>query len=150
MFNVYVPAEGSALGIDPGSAIVGSPSSEWFDYESDRDDEMLVIDYEGRRYNQANMVTFADKCVHAAGRHKDHYPTVARLTVPADRVIRVATFHEQIERVEIDGQGDEPEGNCLVKLARWIGLVEERDGLADFINSDQLHRELRGTSIRAR
>lgn len=155
MFDVYIPIEGSRLraSIDPKSAIVGSPANAWLErgapaelgggepIEDDPSDPQLVIDFEGARYGQVNMVTFADRCLHAAGRHKEHYPTVARRIVPRTELERVGTYIYDMERVEIE------DGLTLVHLARWLGLTSEGDTIE--IDTDQLHAELRGTSPRA-
>lgn len=95
--TVYVPSP-LALGaksIDPRSAIVGSPSAEWFHGtagEGGHDDGRVVVDFEGRRFNQANIITFADKCLHAAGRHLQHFPTTARAWLPEEELTEVGEF----------------------------------------------------------
>lgn len=161
---VYVPIDAAlAAVIDRGSAIVGSPTPGWMAGRADRirrfdpanplhnlesppeaadhaDESTLVVDYEGGRFGAQNIVTFADRCVHAHGRHVAHYPTVARSLVQLEAVFCVGVFYPEIERVEVGG------GQEAFKLADWLGLVRE-DRMV--IDSDGLHRELRGTGRRA-
>lgn len=120
--SVYVPKHPPlAAVIAQGSAVVGSAASDWFG-PADRSGEdfgRIVIDYEGAHYGQSNMVTFADKAVHAADRHTEHYPTVARSFVPADDVIEVGIF---------DGQKVIPNNDGAAALLRaWIGNDDPKE-----------------------
>jgi hypothetical protein len=144
-FDIYIPnpAATAGLGIDPASAIVGSPANQWLEGRQARveqresrvidpaDDRRLILDFEGNRYRASNIVTFADRCVHAAGRHKQHYPTVARIMVKAEEVVRVGSFDLEREEVEVDVEH-------FKALCSWTGL-----------DAAGLFPELRGTSIRA-
>lgn len=137
-FDIYVPT-GELLArerIDARSGIVGTPVIEWFEYDGDdredADAERMVIDFEGNRYGAQNIVTYADRLVHAAGRHREHYPTVARLVVDRSELVRVGTFDLRAERARVDNRENRQQ------LAEWLGVaVEPLDG------------ELVGTSIRA-
>lgn len=141
-FDLYVPRAGFPLACDPKSAIVGSPARQWLeareakiDGRSERQiapDSNLVIDFEGNRYNSQNMRTFADRAVHAAGRHREHYPTVARCVVPRKRLMHVATFDLEAEQVTMLGPDE------VQALMRWLDVTHE-----------QLQPELQGTSRRA-
>lgn len=141
-FDLYVPREGFPLACDPKSAIVGSPARQWMegreakiDGRSARSvapDSNLVIDFEGNRYNALNMKTYADRAVHAAGRHHEHYPTVARCVVPQKRLIRVATFDLEGEQVQLLGPDE------VQALMRWLD-----------VDHPALQTELQGTSIRS-
>lgn len=135
---VYVPVvAGLKAVIDAGAAIVGSESEAWLRQRAERirevdpdkeyaatqahrdaaasPDDTLIIDYEGNRYGAVNMVTFADRCLHAHGRHVEHYPTVARAMVPAANVEWVALYYPDHRRVEVtDGRG-------LAQLTEWLG-----------------------------
>ena len=120
--SVYIPKHPPlAAVIDRGSAVIGTPASDWFP-ESDRSGEdfgRIVIDYEGAKYGQANMVTFADRATHAADRHSTHYPTVARSFVPADDVTEVGTF---------DGERVTPYNDGAAALLRaWIGSDDPKE-----------------------
>lgn len=111
--NVYVPRPGGVTTIDPGSGIVGTPSSEWFAGTAGaggNDTGRIVVDYEGRRFNQANIVTFADKCLVAAGRHLSHYPTIARAWMRDDELVQVGEF-----------DGNHVFVTDPVALAAWLG-----------------------------
>lgn len=141
-FNLYVPRPDFPLACDAKSAIVGSPARQWMeDREARADgrsprmvapDTNLVIDYEGNRYSAMNMRTYADRAAHAAGRQKEFYPTVARMIVPAKRLIRVATFDYEQEQVR-----------CLDESAVLL-LMEWLD-----VDHAALQDELRGTSVQA-
>lgn len=68
--TIYIPVEGSLLDmtIDPGSGIAGirrQPSG------------MLVIYYEGNRFDAINMREGRERVTHAFGRLAVRYPTVA-------------------------------------------------------------------------
>jgi hypothetical protein len=140
-FDLYVPAANFPLACDPKSAIVGSPARQWMEDREARidarsprmvaPDTNLVIDYEGNRYSAMNIRTYADRAAHAAGRQKEFYPTVARMIVPAKRLIRVATFDYEREQVRCLGE------DCVLMLMEWL----EVDHAA-------LQDELRGTTIR--
>lgn len=141
-FDLYVPGPSFPLSCDPKSAIVGSPARQWLeDREALIDgrtprqvapDTNLVVDYEGNRYGAMNMQTYADRALVCAGRHKEHYPTIARVIVPAKRLIRVATFDYGSEQVQLLGEDE------VLKLMEWLEVDHEA-----------LQPELRGTSVRA-
>jgi hypothetical protein len=114
--TVYVPAAGEevSLGILPGSAIVGTPHHGWASERSGitwvKDE--VTIDYEGGKYD--NMRTFADKLLHAAGRHEQRYPTVARQFVPADLLFEVGTYDTQTRELHVTDSE---------KLGSWLGVA---------------------------
>lgn len=128
--DVYLPNPDNELTakvlgtIHAKSALVGTPAREWFDRPGN-DDQDIIIDYEGNKYGAANMVTFADRAAHAADRHAQHYPTVARLAVPPSHLIVVGTFYHGWDRVEVN------DGISLMHLMKWLDC-----------DSDQLAREL--------
>lgn len=113
--TIYVPHADSPveLGIIDGSAIVGSPLNPWLRSRADlamkrngihvaapqHDDDRLVIDFEGDRFG--HMPHFTDKLLHAAGRHVEHYPTVARLHVEASTVLAVGTYNTETRAIQI-------------------------------------------------
>lgn len=90
---IYVPTHDSHLRktIVAGSAIVGSPA----------EDDRIMIDYEGNIYNSSNMVSFDNKLLIAAGRHIDHYPTVARSWVKGSELIPVGTYDYDTHQIEV-------------------------------------------------
>jgi len=87
-FDVVVPRAGSNLHntLLKGSAIIVARESG---------DDHLLVYFEGNKYNACNIKTFEDKCLHAAGRLIEHYPTVARTYVKASEVIKVGRYHYQ-------------------------------------------------------
>lgn len=132
--DVYVPVEGAlALAtVDPHSGIVGSGAQGWLDSAEQNDLHRIVLDFEGNRFQAANIVTFADRVSHAADRHKAHYPTVARIVVDVDQVRRAGTFYPQWRRVEVDDAGE------LLAIAKWLGMFD-----GEQFDADRLHAELR-------
>lgn len=128
IFDLFVPNGDTLQGILPGSAIVGSRARDYLATDGvllGADD--VVIDYEGARYKQTTMRTLADKATHAAGRHMEHYPTVARRVVSRQLLIRVGTFYLREERIE----------------------VEDSEALAGWLGTEDFDSELYGTSVRA-
>ena len=128
-FPVYIPEAAAPAAvrdtvalIDPKSAIVSAPDPSG--------DELLVY-FEGNRYRAANMITFADRALHAAGRLASNYPTIAKATVPRRALTHVGLF--------TPGHGvDVPDAGALVALARWLELLD-----GERFDSDALHAELR-------
>lgn len=126
-FTLYVPRVAEVTSIDARSAVVGTPAKDYFpDLLGFGGADEIVVDFEGNRYGATNMVTYADRASHAAGRHQVHYPTVARLVVKAAQLIRVGSFDFRNERVHVDDRD---------ALTAWLG---------DFDDA-----ELYGTSVRA-
>lgn len=130
-FPVYVPnaaaperlRDAIAL-IDPKSAIVSAPDPSG--------DELLVY-FEGNRYGAANMLTFADRAMHAADRLAVNYPTIAKALVPRTTLTRVGSF--------TPGHGvDVLDARALVALARWLELFD-----GERFDSNALHQQLRLT-----
>lgn len=133
--TVYVPADGSLPTILAGSGIVGSPLDG---------NGRIRLDYEGNKYRAANIVTFADRVYHAAGRHLVNYPTVARMVITPERVLPVATFDG--DRVQIDGCGQISDGLALFRLAQWIDAGRNIGGKFR-PNSEILTAELQRTGV---
>lgn len=134
-FDVYVPVEDTPLRNEllAGSGIVGTPASAWFESE----DEAVLIDFEGNKYGAVNLVTFADRVYHAAGRQQQRYPTVARRMVEADTIEHVGFFYPEFSRVDV-GSSEQ-----LAAIGKWLGLFD-----GDRFDSEQLHRELFCTHLR--
>lgn len=87
LLDVLVPRTGYEkffAGLHPGSAMVSRPAD---DQQGTRE-----VFYEGNVYNAPELRRFQDKLLHAAGRLANRYPTIARMTVPAEAVIVVATY----------------------------------------------------------
>jgi hypothetical protein len=116
--------------VAPRSAIVGTGQ----DPEPGLLPKMIVVYYEGNLYGAVNMVTFADRAMHAYYRLRDHYPTVAMMAVPRSQVVQAATLYPEHGRVEVKNAEQQ------VRLTRWLGLAIE-DG-------DALARELRVQGVR--
>ena len=127
-FDVFVPAStnnvgerGVLFGIAPGSGIVGRRALLRGHSEG------LVLDYEGGIYQQSNIVTWADKVMHAAGRASTNYPTIARSWVKFEDVLHVGAYTLGADTVEVATLA------LKVLVCKWLGL----DRL------DQLDAELR-------
>jgi len=104
-----------AATIAAGSAIVGTGR--------DQDPGVLpgsiIVYYEGNLYGAANMVTFADRAMHAYWRMRDRYPTAAMMAVPVSQLQLVAHLLPEHGRVEVIS------GATLYRLARWLDLEED-------------------------
>ncbi len=107
---VYLPAGGhpATVGIDRGSAIVGLP---------DPGSEEVRIYFEGSVYEQSDMVTLADRAVHACGRLRERYPTLAMRVVPRAALVVVGTFDEAAARIILTGE------QSAAAVATWLGMA---------------------------
>lgn len=113
---VYVPAPGvtgTVSTILPGSGIVG------IRVESSAAAQVL-IDFEGNRYGAVNIVTFADRCLHAHDRQTTSYPTIARAIVTSEALVHVGWLGDKPRdgsprQVIVKPAGRKP-------LADWLGL----------------------------
>lgn len=105
--KVYVPISDTLLTrIAPGSGVVGSP-------EGGR----LRIDFEGNLYGAVNIKTYADRCYHAADRHRTRYPTVARMFVARSELAEVG---------ELLDHGVVPNNAFSVdSLLTWLGCTRD-------------------------
>lgn len=112
--TVYLPADPAESIIAAGSGIVGTPAHEFMPMlpEGDR----LTIDYEGDLFGAANIVTYADRVLHAAGRHAAKYPTTARTTLSVEDLTAVGTF---------DGERVTIKRAAYPAVAEWIDVPEE-------------------------
>lgn len=126
LLTIYVPASEDALGIRPGSGIVGSPvevppALQPVIVLAD-EPARLRVDYEGNLHNAVNIVTWEDRLKHAAGRHVWNdgrgYPTVARMWVEADKLHAVGSYDTNTWRVvEITDQA---------AVDAWVARYESR------------------------
>lgn len=76
------PDSDAARTIDPGSGIV----------TADAGGATVDVYFEGNGYRAANIRTFEDKVLHAAGRLAKAYPTIARGRFPREDFDGVGTF----------------------------------------------------------
>lgn len=106
---VYIPAGGHPAtgGIARGSAIVGLP---------DPGSEEVRIYFEGAIFEQSGMITLADRAVHACGRLRERYPTVATRMVPRASLVVVGTFDEASGRIMLTGE------QSAAAVAAWLGV----------------------------
>lgn len=95
LLKVYVPAVDSRIRatIRKGSGIVGTIEAP--PGEGGR----LVLDFEGNLYRAENIKTYADRVLHAAGRHTQRYPTVARISARLADVVCIGYWDEGHGRV---------------------------------------------------
>lgn len=103
------PLPHSVADIRPGSAIVGSNAGD-----------RLLIDFEGNLYGASNIVTFADRVLHAAERQAVKYPTVARRLVDPGDLVEVASFDKESGVVVVEDRELSLEKASAV-LAKWLG-----------------------------
>lgn len=110
-FGVYVPTVETV--ILRGSGIVGR-------LDSLVDGDPLLLYFEGNKFGDpGNFVTFADRCLHAAGRMIQRYPTIARGTWLQSEMLFIGYFDYERGRVTLEGMGSK------VALARWLDLPYE-------------------------
>lgn len=94
MLTVYIPMGEDFMGIAPGSAIVGSELT----------DGQIRIDYEGGLHGQIGFESFDRRAMQAAGRHVRHYPTSARIVVPAKDLQAIGTYDTDTWTLRVDNQ----------------------------------------------
>lgn len=110
---IYVPAPDATLPyIASGSAIVGNMESAL---------GRIRIDYEGNIFNFQNLRHYADRVRHAADRHVNNYPTVARAWVMLNQLRIVGEYDTDSHKVWVNDLDAD-------KLAVWLGIT--RDELA--------------------
>jgi len=102
---VYVPATMRLAHVKAGSAIVGTPFRGG-----------VLVDYEGNLHGAANLKTYADRALHAWGRHVKRYPTVARALVEPYEVVQVGSFDPEAGVVAVF------RGTQHGALKRWLGV----------------------------
>jgi hypothetical protein len=104
---VYIPRTGepATRHIAQGSGIVGAPTAH---------SGTVLIYYEGAIYRQANIVTFADRVLHAYYRMTEDAPTTAKAVVPTASLIALGTFDAQGGIVHLTGSESERD------LAAWL------------------------------
>jgi hypothetical protein len=88
----------------PGSAVVSAACSG----------ERVVCSVEGNKYGAENMKTLADRAMHAAGRLRTGYPTVAARAIPRSQIVPVGFYDEERGELHLE-QGTEN------SVAMWIG-----------------------------
>jgi hypothetical protein len=67
---ILIPKPDAHVSPLPGSGIVGS--------HSDREPNLIKLDYEGNKYGAYGLDRYWQRLFHAAARHLENYPTVAR------------------------------------------------------------------------
>lgn len=105
--NVYVPAGEDFFGIYPGSAVVGF----------DRAPRLCEVYFEGGLYNAGYFADFSNRLLHAAGRCIQHYPTVARLSLPREALQLVGTYEPETQALDVDDRET---------LDAWVSLWKPR------------------------
>lgn len=86
-YPLYVPAVLGALKfIDKGAAIVGPPDA------SDDPNSVVTIYFESNRYGAENVRTLAARALHAAGRLRQRYPTIAKAAVKRGELVLVGFY----------------------------------------------------------
>jgi len=94
-FTVYVPRKGSTISkiVEPKSAIIKSRMVS---------DDLALVYFEGNSIRASNINTFEDKCMLAAGRARDKYPTIAKACVDIADVIDVGVYDLDTNQIHID------------------------------------------------
>lgn len=91
--------------IDLGSGIAGQQPGA----------ERTTIYFEGNRYGASNIVTFADRCLHAADRMIARYPTIAQKSVPSEDLQHIGYLDMTFGEVHLD------DAEAERALAAWLG-----------------------------
>jgi hypothetical protein len=125
--TVFVPRADTiaASAIRVGAGVVGT----FYD-----DHVLADFDYGGSRY-QAEM-SYADRVMHAADRHRRNYPTVARGLFHRDDLTAIGFYDGDVGRVILLG------GDSEKALAAWLGRAVEPADLVTTTVQHQLRRHL--------
>lgn len=119
--DVYVPAAG-AMGIKPGSGIVGQPIQ----------DGKVEIYYEGNLMGASNLQNYAERCYCAAGRMKARYPTVAHMVVDTGAVVRIGSLDLRTGAVNLEVD--------LQVMATWVDLNDPAETQAPSVSHHLEHK----------
>lgn len=94
-FSVFVPLKGTYLSdlVAAGSAIIKARSIG---------DNRVLVYYEGNVYGAENINRFEDKCMVAAGRAKDRYPTTAMTATALSELIDIGIYDLESNTFELD------------------------------------------------
>jgi hypothetical protein len=108
--TLWAPGEGLTIGIARGSGIVGREQSLLYQQRPGR----ILVDFEGTIHGPvANIRTYADRVWHAAGRHMEQYPTMARQELPLASLVPVGRlWGDGIEVLDFD------------RLRVWLSALE--------------------------
>lgn len=104
---IYVPREGAKelKDVIAGSGIV----------EGAAFGVLVVVYFEGNRYGASNIITWADRVRMAAGRARDHYPTIAKRQVSRSSIIQVGWIDHDLNRLDVNEYNE-------ADIARWLGV----------------------------
>ena len=106
--RLWIPDEHTpaAEWVLPGSALVSVACSG----------EQVVCSYEGNKHGAVNIVTLADKAMHAAGRLRTGYPTAAVRSFRRSELVPVGFYDEEQGELHITG-------GAHANVARWVGCA---------------------------
>lgn len=107
------PETAQRYNIAAGSGIVGEAS------EADR----ITVWYEGNVYRSEALCGFAEKVRCAYDRMATNYPTIARMSIPADHLIEVGWYNPVLGTVAIDPAHQDAVAAWCDKP--WAELAEE-------------------------
>lgn len=112
-FTIYVPKVGTMAErmLDLAAGVVGLPAGD-----------AVHLHYENPG-NSSNIVTWADRCYHAADRMATKYPTHKQMIVEVDELLVVGYFH-------LDGRQSRIDVSDSEKIAAWLG--------ADWLDENEL------------
>lgn len=93
-FTIYIPKPNTYLHrmLKKGSAVIKSKMVG---------EGMVKVYYEGNIYNAVNIRTYEDRCMLAAGRARDNYPTTSFMAVPEYDLIEAGTYNINDNKVSI-------------------------------------------------
>jgi hypothetical protein len=123
---ILVPKPDARVTPIKGSAIITS--------NPDKIDELVRVDFEGNIYNSEYYKTFWLRLFHAAGRHTERYPTVARefhKDGPDFPYITVGIFNYP-EAIRLMRTRTEPQDQAIAKACavedQFQGILEQWAG----------------------
>jgi hypothetical protein len=146
--QIFVPRDQEGLlasTIESGSAIVSAEVAAGEQTELGR----ALFDYQGAGRGAAGLERFADRVLHAVGRHHARYPTQARAYLPVEELVCIGEWDEEAGEVRLGGPEDlsrpdvrdRPE--AYGRLAKWLMVAEITDGeLLSSAARYQLRRDL--------
>lgn len=81
-----------------------------------REREHAILDFEGNLYGAENLRTYRERLMHAAGRARDNYPTVARTFLDSvEDLVFVGTYDTDTWTAVFSTNSDAAEA-----LRRWV------------------------------
>ena len=98
IYPVYIPQNVDkpvCRNIAFGSAIVGKPHADY---------GRITVYFEGNLFGAENMRSLEARAMIAAGRLHDSYPTIAKMSLPENALLKIGNYHYDSHTLEVDKQ----------------------------------------------